>query len=112
MLSFYQFETFDFTIRVKRKGEESSPGILEGFKEIVVSFEQNGMDLLNITDAELGIDVEESTIGVHLTQENTGAMNPGTVKVQVNVYFEDTERDVTGKGKVKVKDNLYKKVMS
>lgn len=49
---------------------------------------------------------------MHLSQEETGKFKQGPVELQVNFYYEDTERDTSTKVLIDAEDNLYKKVMS
>lgn len=103
---FYLWETTDISIKLSGDGNP-----LEGWERIVVSIAQNGRPVLELFDEDLGIDVSESRINVHLTQEQTGSFREGDAVVQVNVYYSDSERDVSVKGHLTVLDNLHKKVM-
>ena len=108
MASFYQYETADLRLTID-DGQGGTP--LEGYDRIVVSIRQ-ARARLDLTGDDLGVDVPASTINVHLTQEQTGAFEAAPAQVQVNVYYSDSERDVTAKGEVKVLDNLYKQVIA
>lgn len=60
----------------------------------------------------LGIDEETGIITMHLSQEETGLFKEGVVELQVNIYYENTERDTSTAVLITAKDNLYKKVMT
>lgn len=113
LASFFQYETATIPIRLIKKGvpAEESSGILEGYSQIVISLDQAGI-LMNKTGEELGIDVENDTITLPLSQEETAQFQPGRVDLQINVYYENTERDVSEQCQLSVKKNLYKKVMT
>ena len=105
MAGFYIWETADLEVSVTGEGNP-----LEGYEDIVVSIAQPGREL-HLTGDELGIDVDAQTVNVHLAQEQTGRFKAGTAEIQLNVYYSDTERDTSAKGKLDVYDNLYRQVM-
>lgn len=86
---------------------------LAGYSDVVASFKQAGKNIqLDIDTADLVINEDTGTITVNLTQEQTGMFTAGEVIVQVNILFEDSERDATAQAKIGVLDNLYGQVMS
>ena len=112
MAQFYVWETVDFPLQLKR--EDETTGILEDCKDVIVSFEQQGILLeKDIESPDIELDVENDIINVHLTQEDTGQFKPDRdVTVQVNILYEDTERDATAHGTIKALRNLHKAVMT
>lgn len=111
-VGFFVFETYDLALELTAD-DGSNP--LDGYNEIVVTIAQ-GSTKVDITGDALG--VEDNTINVHLTQEQTAKFSPSanpnqtaTARIQVNVYYENTERDVSVQGELAVYDNLYRKVM-
>lgn len=107
---FYRYETANFPLRIVSKQGEEKP--LEDYQSIRVSIAQPGVEPEHLTEKDVGVDVEESRINVHLTQEQTGKFREGAAKLQVNIYYIDTERNTTAQGKLVVKENLYKQVMT
>lgn len=111
MKGFYKYETVDIPL-VFTPNE-----VLEGYKHIVVSIAQDKSVLVNKKEDELEIDVPENKITVHLSQEETARFdggdrnNPGKAKIQVNIYYNNSERDVSTVGMLDVYDNLYKEVI-
>lgn len=109
---FYIFESETLTITL----ESEEGGVLEGYRDVCVNIEQGEAKVVKHAD-ELGIDVENSTIAVTLSQEETArfspgtSMKPGTAKLQVNILYEDGERDVSVQAAIEVRDNLLKEVM-
>ena len=104
MFEFFIYETVDFSMKVTPKEK------IQNYDEIVVSLKQNEIEINKRTD-ELGIDVENAIINMHLTQEETALFKKGDAKLQVNIYYGDTERDVSYEVKIKVLNNIYKKIM-
>lgn len=102
---FYIYETVDLPIVL------SDPDALQNYEKVVVSISQTDIYELNISDG-LGIDVDNATINVHLTQEDTAKFKKGTAKVQVNIMYQDTQRDVSAMAQIDVLDNLYKEIMT
>lgn len=110
MGEFYIWETKDFNFQLE--WQEGSTGSLNDLKDAIISFQQ-GKVLLekDISSPDVGIDADENIIFVHLSQTDTGSFVEGKVKVQINLYYEDTERDATVKIELNVLDNLHKGVM-
>lgn len=102
---FYQYQTWDLKIRIKREGA------LQGAEHVKVSVSQLG-NKVDFDDEELGLDVENDIINLHMEQEDTGRFSEGTAKLQVNILHEDTRRNVTAKATLEVYDNLHKEVMT
>lgn len=103
---FYRYETETLTIQL------DPADALTDFKDVVVSIHQQNGAKLDRFAADLDIDAEAGTIGIYLSQEDTGQFKAGTATVQVNIYFVDTERDTTATGQITVYNNLYPKVMT
>ena len=101
---FYQWETADFPLHLTREG------CLEDVIEVIVSIKQNKA-LIEKKGDELGLDVANNIINFHLTQEDTSKFTPGTALLQVNLYYENTARDVSAQATIQVKDNLHKELM-
>lgn len=103
---FYVWETASFNIVL------SSP-VLNEYKDVIVSICQPSSAELHLSylNGDLSI-IDDSTIGVGLTQEQTGEFSPGAARLQVNVLFDSSERDVTSQAVINIQDNLYNKVMS
>ena len=114
---FYIYETVDFPIQVV--SDDGSTGILEGYKVVIVSFGQNGKEIIakDSSMSDVSVDVSTDTINVHLSQEDTALFKiPKTddsapVEVQVNILYEDKERDTSAEGEIEARNNLHKKVM-
>lgn len=111
MASFYKYETVEIPLKF------TPEGVLNGYKHIMVSIVQNGIVQVDKSEEELNIDTEEDTITVLLSQEETGMFmggdlqEPITAQIQVNIYYENAERDVSTIGEIDVYNNLYSKVM-
>lgn len=104
---FYRLETVTFNIKLVEEGHEH---ILQGYRHIVVTLKQLGT-ILNKTEEQLGVDTNEDTITMYLTQEETEQFVVGMCEIQVNVYYDDSERDVSTIGQIEVRRNLYKEIM-
>ena len=102
---FYIYETVDFPIKI------TPASALEDYKHIVVSMGQKGKTLINKKDAELGIDTQEGIINMHLSQEETGKFKVGEADLQVNILYNNTERDTSAMVMLDVRENLLKQVM-
>ena len=113
---FYQWETARLRLKIQEKDEpEAKP--LEGYKLIVVSLDQGkGRGMYHgdyfFEAGSPDVSVENSYIDLYFSQEEAGKYADVTTKVQVNILYDDTERDTTVEGKIKVLNNLYKKVMT
>ena len=111
MARFYRYETVDIPLKL------TPVGVLENYSKIVVSIAQEGMVQIDKSTSELSIDTETDTITLSLSQEETAKFaggkegNPRTAVIQVNIYYESTERDVSTTGTIEVYDNLYKEVI-
>ena len=102
--SFYCWETYPLTITVRNEGA------LDDAAQIVVSFAQAG-NHVDLTGDRLAVDAANGTIQLTLTQAETGIFAPGNVAVQVNVLYEDSERDTSGQATLTALDNVYRKEM-
>jgi len=111
MARFYRFETVDIPMKL------TPVGVLENYSKIIVSIAQEGMVQINKNENELSIDVNNDVITMSLTQEETSKFaggsngNPRKATIQINIYYESTERDVSTTGTIDVYDNLYKEVI-
>ena len=112
MAGFYQWETDNFEIILEDDDGNPVPGVLDDVKEVVVTIKQGDIEEIWFTD-DLGLDTANSVINLPLSQTQTGRFEGDkTAKIQVNILYNDSERDVTAKGKIDVYDNDYKKEMS
>ena len=111
MAYFFVWETVDFPLQLSYKDSSIEGKVLDGYSEVIVSLKQ-GTNLLEKKGDELGIDVENDIINLHLSQEETGAFKPNKqVILQVNIYYDDTERDTSFESYIDVYDNLHKELM-
>lgn len=101
---FYQFETVDLDVEIDKAG------VLDDYKEVVVSIVQNRA-ILHVGTEDMVIDPETSTLHLRLTQEQTSGFCNGTAQIQVNILYESDERDVTAQGTLEILGNLYRQVM-
>lgn len=105
MASFYRFETTALTLKF------TPEGILDDYKHIVVSISQTD-NQLDLSENNLSIDELNDSITFSLSQEQTSQFRVGRAEIQVNIYYNDTNRNVSTKGYIEVYDNLYNKVMN
>ena len=111
MARFYRYETVDIPLKF------TPVGVLNDWKHIVVSIAQNGLVQINKSDNELSINTEEDTITISLNQEETALFaggrenSPKTADIQVNIYYNSTERDVSTTGSIEVYENLYEEII-
>lgn len=105
---FYAYETADITIVFK------DPTVLEDYNNIIISIRHLKTGKQIDLDAEESCDIDTAggTMILHLTQEQTGKFVEGYVELQINILYDDSERDVTTKSEIRVYDNLHKKVMT
>lgn len=102
---FYSWETADIAITLEKDG------VLDGIKDVIVSFVQ-GATRVDFHADDLEIDVATNTLTAHFTQEQAGLFTGNReAAVQVNVLYDDGERDVSARGKVAILPNLYEEVM-
>ena len=112
-VSFHQYETEPLQLIIEQEGVEKP---LEGYDKIAVSFDQRNtegcchIDYLFEAGAQ-EVDVENSTINLHFTQEEAGKFMPCNAFVEVNILYAGGQRAATCEATVKVFRNLYKKVM-
>lgn len=108
---FFIFETKHFQIDLLRC-KEPYPEVLEGVKEIIVTIRQAIENVkVEKRGSEVTVDAENASIGIFLTQEDTGKFSPGEAPIQVNILHNDSERDTTAQGVLKVWDNMHPEVM-
>ncbi len=104
MAHFYIYETVTFPITF------TPEGVLQEYKHIVVSLSQ-GVTIVNKTENELTIDADNDRIDVSFSQEETANFVEGEAIMQVNIYYENTERDVSTQAPIEVRDNIYRQVI-
>lgn len=111
MTGFYIYETVDLPFQLSR--EDETTGILADCKNVIISFQQ--LDTLIEKDKsspDVAIDDENDIINVHLSQEDTAAFKPGHVSIQINILYENMERDTSVEAIVKAYRNLHRAVMT
>lgn len=112
MAHFYTYETVEIPLIF------TPNGILDGYSRVVVSVAQDDRIQIDKTEEDLSIDTTTNTITLSLTQQETAKFKGGTLNtprkahVQVNIYYNNSSRDVSVMKDIDVYDNLYKKVMS
>lgn len=102
--SFYRYETAVIPIVLSDKDA------LKEYETVVVSIAQRGRETRQFSET-LGIDPDEGRINVPLSQEDTAAFAAGIATVQVNIYYQNTERDVSARANIEVLGNLLEEVM-
>ena len=102
---FYEWETVDLIITLD---EEDA---LVDYSDVIVSLNQWGFRSINKDASELDIDVNSNTIMLHLSQRESGRFREGEALLQVNIYYDDAERDTSEMASIEVRNNLYKEVM-
>lgn len=111
MAYFFIWETVDFPLQLSFKDSSIEGKVLDEYDKIVVSLKQGNV-LLEKTDDDLGIDTEEDILNLHLSQEETAMFKANKqVTLQVNIYYDDTERDTSFETFIDVYDNLHKELM-
>lgn len=111
MAYFFIWETVDFPLQLSFKDPTIEGKVLDEYSKVVVSLKQEST-LLEKSDEDLGIDVENDIINLYLSQEETAMFKPNKqLSLQVNIYYDNTERDVSFETFVDVYNNLHKEVM-
>lgn len=105
MANFYRFETTNIVL------EFTPEGILDNYKHIIVSILQK-QTKIDLTEDELNIDTSNDKITLSLTQEQTSQFEVGKALIQVNIYYNDKQRNVSTMGYINIYDNLYNKVIT
>lgn len=112
MKGFYRYETVDIPMVF------TPNNVLEGYHHIIVSLAQNNNLKITKKENELDIDVAHNKITFSLSQEETGMFQASDdetsryAKIQVNIYYNNQERDVSTVGLLEVFENLYAEVIS
>lgn len=107
---FYIWETVDFPIKITSEDEQVK--VLENVSNVVVSLKQGTINInKDIADTDIALDIENDIINLHLSQKETGQFKKGELILQVNILYDDNERDTTAQVAIEALDNLYKKVM-
>ena len=109
MAYFYTWETKELTLILVDSDRKKKP--LAGYDSIVVSIVQADVTV-SLTDDRLTVNEDKGTITFTLSQTETSRFKEGYVDIQVNVLYDSGERDTSVKGRIEVRDNLYKQVMS
>ena len=107
---FFQWETADVKIMLVDQDDNPIPGILNGVKDVTASFVQ-GINSQHFHLEQLGVDPATSSIFVRFEQEQSAVFIKGKAEVQVNIYYDNAERDTSLKGVINIYDNLYKRIM-
>lgn len=116
MAFFYRYETIELPLWLREVGCPCNPdssedgGILKGYKDIMVVLYQ-GETRIERTEAELTIDVDGDTIYLNLSQDETALFKPGIAYIQVNIKYDDGERDTSCDAVINVLENSYQEVM-
>lgn len=114
MASFYVWETVDFKLVLEKDGG----GVFDGIKDVIVSFRQptggrKAMVEKDLKSGSLIVDGAENSIIVHLGQEDTAVFKAAKdVLVQVNLLYENGERDTSVQESIEALSNLHEEVMS
>ena len=103
MVEITQYTTDKFTISFRK------PDVLDDYAKIIVSIDQGK---IQVEKTEEELEIEDNVITVSLTQEDTGKFAPGKAEVQVNIYYEDTERKATYINQLDILRNNHKKVIT
>lgn len=106
MASFYKYETVSIPLKF------TPTGVLSNYKHIIVSIVQEGVIQIDKDEDDLTINTANDTITFSLTQEETAKFLPTKAVIQVNIYYNDNERDVSTKATIDILDNLYDKVIA
>lgn len=104
MAHFYIYETKLFSIKF------TPSNVLLDYEHIIVSIQQAEV-IINKTEKEMEIDKRNGRIYLNLSQEESGRFKKGNAKLQVNIYYNYHERDVSKQCIIEVRDNIYKKVI-
>lgn len=107
---FYIYETVDFPIQIT--AVDGSKDILKDCKNLIVSLGQGSLLLeKDLSSPDIGLDIDNNIINLHLSQTDTCRFKQGEVIIQVNILYEDTERDTSAQGKIDALNNLHRKIM-
>ena len=100
------FETADLPIKIRQKGA------LEGYDLIIISIKQlNVLMEFTSNDPNVLANIEEDTVNLHLSQEQTGRFKKGEADLQLNIYYDYDGREASSFAKLYIGDNLHKEVM-
>ena len=108
---FFVYETVDIPMIFEPEG------CLESYDKVLVTMAQGGEVKIQKWDNVLGIDVPNNRVNMSLSQEETSLFvggkkgSPKVVDIQVNIYYENGERDTTFTETIDVYDNQYKEVI-
>lgn len=106
MAGFFIWESKPLIIQLEPEG------VLDDAKNVIVSFHQMYGANIEKSGAEIMLDLEKTRIECYLSQEETSSFEVGSAEIQVNILYEDSERDASCKGTLEVWDNLHKEVMT
>lgn len=91
----------------------------------LLSFSQQGLDLTAahnvyvtfasgayvLTKSGEDLDIGEKTIGVYMNQSETGKFRPGDILIQANWTTLNGDRTASEKAKIRIDENLLKRVV-
>lgn len=117
MIEIVEWTTSEIEFALKDPEGHVPEGILENLKDASVIIKQ-GLVGIEKRLEDMGIDVGEGTMTIHLSQAETGRLdggtraNPRTANIQVNLYYENGERDASYEAQVAVLRNLHDRAMA
>lgn len=84
---------------------------IDTFKDIYITLNQNGTNVITLTDERLTLDVENNKIIVRLTERETMALNKGNMQIQMRALTLDGSVVATNTYSVTVKDIFYEAII-
>lgn len=107
---FYIWETVNFDLKLT---SDTLDKVLEGCRDVRISFGQHNQELVgkDLSTKDVTLFPDTDIVRVHLSQTDTSLFTPGEVIVQVNILYEDMERDTSVQGVILAVNNLHRKVM-
>lgn len=107
MAKIFMYETAELPIYLSDKE------ILSNCEHIIISISQGRpCTQKDFDESQMDINAEDGIITLRLSQEDTANFGEGLAELQVNFYSQDGTRIPSEKALIRIKDNLYKKVMS
>ena len=100
---FYPWETVTYKITFDKADA------LVDYKQLMVAIRQGRKALYKSTD---DLEIAGDVVTLKLSQSETGQFVKGTAYIQVNILYEDKERDVTAIETLDVRHNLYQGPMT
>lgn len=118
MAEIFAFSTDELSFELRDAEGEKPEGIFDGIKEVIVTLSQGGDPIeKKLSDGGIGLDDEDASVNVRFDQDDTALLRGGTLDkprtadIQVNLYYQNTDRDVTHEAKIPVYRNLHPKEM-